>query len=88
MPPNGKEFVLGLSEAAPFFGVVYFFAEVDNLGEREGKIETLKDRYPEGKMSCTEARRLAEELSIPLAEMGELCDDAKIKIKQCELGCF
>lgn len=42
----------------------------------------------EGKLSCTRARRLAEELGVPPREIGRAADELKIKIKACELGCF
>lgn len=51
-------------------------------------VEKLKAMFPYGKISCTEARRAAEELDIKLGDMGELCDEAKLKLHSCELGCF
>ncbi|MEA1959811.1 MAG: hypothetical protein U9N81_00730 [Bacillota bacterium] len=51
-------------------------------------VEKLKAMFPSGKISCTEARRATEELDIKLGDMGELCDEAKLKIHSCELGCF
>jgi hypothetical protein len=42
----------------------------------------------EGKLSCTEARKLAKELNIAVGMVGEAADKLKIKIKSCELGCF
>ncbi|MFH0896133.1 MAG: hypothetical protein V2A54_17000 [Bacteroidota bacterium] len=46
--------------------------------EKEGKL----------RLTCTDARRIAEKLKISYAEMGKLCNDEKIKIHHCELGCF
>lgn len=48
----------------------------------------IKDAVPEGKLPCAAAFRLAEELGISRAEMGELLNELKIKIMQCQLGCF
>jgi len=42
----------------------------------------------DGKLSCTDARRLAVELAVPTAEIGRLANELKIKIFSCELGCF
>jgi hypothetical protein len=42
----------------------------------------------EGKMPCAAAFRLAEELGISRREVGNLLDELKIKITQCQLGCF
>ena len=51
-------------------------------------IKTLQEMYPQGKISCQQARELAKKLNVELAEMGELCDAAGAKIYGCELGCF
>ncbi len=51
-------------------------------------VAKLKEQCPNGKISCTEARKFAAERKIDLARMGELCDEAGIKIYGCELGCF
>ncbi len=54
--------------------------------------EELKARIraaaPEGKISCPAAMRLAEELVISRKDMGKLLNELKIKITQCQLGCF
>ncbi len=54
--------------------------------------EDLKNRIraaaPEGKISCAAAMRLAEELVISRQQMGKLLNELRIKIKQCQLGCF
>ena len=48
----------------------------------------LKELAPEGKISCVEARQLAEKMGIHYSEVGKACNEAKIKIFACELGCF
>ena len=54
--------------------------------------EELKDiiraAAPEGKIACAAAQRLADELLISRQEMGNLLNELKIKITQCQLGCF
>ena len=42
----------------------------------------------EGRLSCTMARNLAGELKVTPKEIGAACNDLKIKIHTCELGCF
>ncbi len=48
----------------------------------------LKERSSEGRISCTLARKIAEELSISPREVGKVANELRIKIKECELGCF
>jgi hypothetical protein len=54
--------------------------------------EELKTRIraaaPEGKIACAAAFRLAEDLKISRQEMGNLLNELRIKIIQCQLGCF
>jgi hypothetical protein len=41
-----------------------------------------------GGLSCHEARALAEKLGVDYGVVGQACNDLKIKIHACELGCF
>jgi LAO/AO transport system kinase len=41
-----------------------------------------------GKISCPALRRLAEELKVSYKEVGKMANQLKIKIKNCDLGCF
>ncbi len=54
--------------------------------------ENIKTRIraaaPEGRIPCAAAMRLATELGISRKEMGELLNELRIKITQCQLGCF
>jgi hypothetical protein len=50
--------------------------------------EELLRRAADGKISCREARSIAEELGATHAEVGGAADELKIKITDCELGCF
>jgi hypothetical protein len=43
---------------------------------------------PEGKMACPVAFRLADELGLSRQELGDLLNELRIKITQCQLGCF
>ena len=42
----------------------------------------------EDKISCAGAFLLAEELKISRQELGDILNDLRIKIIQCQLGCF
>ena len=48
----------------------------------------IRAAAPEGKIPCATAFRLAEELGISRKEMGNFLNELRIKIIQCELGCF
>jgi biotin operon repressor len=48
----------------------------------------IKSAAPEGKISCPAAFQLAAELGISRQELGELLNELRIKIIQCQLGCF
>lgn len=58
------------------------------MTEKERIAEKLKELAPQGKLLCAKAHKLAEELDITPREIGEICDELKIKIASCELGCF
>jgi hypothetical protein len=48
----------------------------------------IRQAAPEGRIPCATAFRLAGELGISRQELGELLNELKIKIIQCQLGCF
>jgi hypothetical protein len=48
----------------------------------------IKAAAPGGKIACTAAFRLAEELGLSRHDLGELLNALKIKITHCQLGCF
>lgn len=39
-------------------------------------------------LACQVALQLADELGVPPKTIGQICNDAKIKISGCQLGCF
>ena len=41
-----------------------------------------------GKLPCAAAQEVACRLQVPMRAVGEAADDLKIKIIQCQLGCF
>jgi len=50
--------------------------------------DKIRTAAPEGKIPCAAAFRLAEELGISRQELGNLLNELRIKIIQCQLGCF
>ena len=39
-------------------------------------------------LTCAEAFHIAGELDIDIAQVGHICDQQKIRICHCQLGCF
>lgn len=48
----------------------------------------VKAAAKDGKLTCPEARAIAERLQVPYAVVGKTCNAVGIKIKGCSLGCF
>jgi len=42
----------------------------------------------EGKITCKGTMKLAARLGVPTRDMADLLDKYKVKIKECQLGCF
>ncbi len=55
---------------------------------RETMAEAILAAAENNRLTCERAHNLAKELNITLREIGELCDELKIKIAACQLGCF
>jgi hypothetical protein len=51
-------------------------------------IEEIKKRASNNRLPCPVARKIAQEFSVSPEEIGRAADDLKIKITDCELGCF
>ncbi len=50
--------------------------------------ETILRKSKEGKLPCALCFKIAEDFGISKKEMGEILNEMKIKISQCQLGCF
>ena len=65
--------------------IISFMEEIVKKKEIE---RMLKERAIDARITCTAARMIAEELSVSYSEVGNAANELKIKIKNCELGCF
>ncbi len=66
--------------------IIYYLEDVNvTIEDIKAKVQAAA---PQGKIPCATAFKLAEELGVTRAEMGELLNELKIKIIQCQLGCF
>jgi len=53
------------------------------------RIETgLRDKSADGIITCAQALGLAKKLGVAPAAVGAAADDLRIKIRDCQLGCF
>ncbi len=50
--------------------------------------EKLKALSKNGKVSCNQALKLAEEEKVSSRDLGNLLNELKIKVMGCQLGCF
>jgi len=50
--------------------------------------ELIQKKAKEGRISCAMLRKIAEEAGVPYKKAGETADELKIRVKQCDLGCF
>ncbi|MGE5397199.1 MAG: hypothetical protein ACM3MK_06630 [Chitinophagales bacterium] len=58
------------------------------MDKKEQLKKELMEKSEKGKISCNVARKLAQDLGVSTHEVGETCNELKIKIFACELGCF
>jgi hypothetical protein len=50
--------------------------------------EVIKERSKDGKLPCALCFKIAEDFGIPKKELTKILNEMKIKISQCQLGCF
>jgi len=56
--------------------------------DREKLIEAIQRASEANRLTCEKAHDLSRALNVPLREIGSLCDELKIRISACQLGCF
>ena len=61
---------------------------LDEIAKKKNIEELLRERSSENRIPCGLARKIAEDLGVPYGEVGNAANELKIKIKNCELGCF
>ena len=56
--------------------------------DKTGLTEKVKVLSKDGKISCKQALKLAEEEGISSRDLGNLLNELKVKVMGCQLGCF
>jgi len=56
--------------------------------DRKRLEETIKKKAKDGRLPCAMCFKIAEDFGISKREMGKILNKMKIKISQCQLGCF
>ena len=56
--------------------------------DRKKLEEIIKEKAEDGKLPCPLCFKIAEDFGISRKEMGKILNEIKIKISQCQLGCF
>ena len=56
--------------------------------ERQKLEKAILDKARNGKIPCALCFKIAEDFGITKREMGKILNEMKIKIGQCQLGCF
>lgn len=56
---------------------------------KEKSLETrIKSTASNGIITCSALRKIAEEINASYSEAGKAADNLKIKVRNCDLGCF
>ena len=62
--------------------------EMQEMTDRDKILYAVRSAARENRLSCEKAHALARELNVSLEEIGKACNEVKIKISNCRLGCF
>jgi hypothetical protein len=59
-----------------------------NEVDRKKLEETILKKAKAGKLPCAMCFKIAEDFKISKREMGKILNAMKVRISQCQLGCF
>lgn len=51
-------------------------------------VEAVQAKAVDGRITCAVLRKLADDSGVAYRVAGEAADQAGVKVKNCELGCF
>jgi hypothetical protein len=56
--------------------------------DKEVITKKVKSKTKDGKIACKQALKIAEEEGVSSNDLGVLLNELKIKVANCQLGCF
>ncbi len=56
--------------------------------DRKKLEEVIKEKAKEGKLSCAVCFKIADDFGIQKKDLTKVLNEMKIRISQCQLGCF
>ncbi len=56
--------------------------------DKEKIKEEIDKQSKEGQISCKQCFEIAKCCGVDLKEVGKMCNEKKVKIRYCQLGCF
>ncbi len=56
--------------------------------DRKKLEEAIQEKAKDGKLPCALCFKIADDFRIPKKELTKILNEMKIKISQCQLGCF
>ena len=56
--------------------------------DRDKLEKVILEKAKDGKLPCAMCFKIAEDFGISKKEMGKILNEIKVKISQCQLGCF
>jgi len=71
--------------------MLYAPCEIKEKGgnmDRKKLEETILAKTKDGKLPCAVCFKIADDLGVPKKEITKVLNEMKIKISQCQLGCF
>jgi hypothetical protein len=60
----------------------------EHFMDRKKLEETILTKAKDGKLPCAMCFKIADDFGIPKKELTKILNEMKIKISQCQLGCF
>jgi hypothetical protein len=56
--------------------------------DRDKLEKVILEKTKDGRLPCAMCFKIAEDFGISNKEMGKILNEMKVKISQCQLGCF